>query len=39
MVNDFFLKTMELNSATINKKEFAYAIMHGYAERMFAPNG
>lgn len=39
MVNDFFIKIMEPNSATINLKEFTYAILCGYMERIFAPEG
>jgi hypothetical protein len=39
MVNDFFLKSMEINSATIDLKEFTYSILTGYMERLFNPEG
>jgi hypothetical protein len=39
MINDFILKSMELNTATVNLKEFEYAILNGYSERIFSPSG
>lgn len=39
MTNDFILKTMEINSATIDLREFTYGILSGYMERLFAPEG
>ena len=39
MTNDFILKTMEINSATIDLKEFTYGILAGYMERLFTPEG
>lgn len=39
MVNDFFLKLMEPNTATLNLKEFTYGLLCGYMERMFDQSG
>jgi hypothetical protein len=39
MVNDFILKTMEINSATIDLKEFTYGLLTGYMERLFSKEG
>ena len=39
MINDFMLKAMEVNTATVNLKEFTYAILNGLSERMFDPIG
>jgi hypothetical protein len=39
MTNSFFIKAMEVNTATMNIKEFTYAILCGYMERMFLPQG
>jgi hypothetical protein len=39
MTNDFILKSMEINSATVDLKEFTYAILSGYMERLFDPEG
>jgi len=39
MTNDFLLKTMEINSATIDLKEFTYGILSGFMERLFLPTG
>jgi len=39
MTNDFMLKSMEINSATIDLKDFTYAILSGYMERLFDPDG
>jgi len=33
MVNDFVLKTMEMNSATLDFKDFYYGILMGLMER------
>jgi len=30
---------MEINSATVDLKEFTYAILSGYMERLFDPEG
>jgi len=37
MVNQFFMRAMEVTTATINLKEFEYAVMSGYMERLFTP--
>jgi hypothetical protein len=39
MVNAFVLKVMEINTATVNLKEFTYGILCGYMERIFEPAG
>ena len=39
MINAFFLHSMEIATATLNIKEFTYAILCGYMERMFNPIG
>ena len=39
MVNDFILKTMEINSATIDLKELTYGLLTGYMERLFSTEG
>ena len=39
MVNDFILKTMEENSATININDFVYGILVGFMERNFNNDG
>lgn len=39
MVNAFVLKVMEVNTATVNLKEFTYGILCGYMERLFEPSG
>jgi hypothetical protein len=39
MINDFVLKTMEENSATININDFVYAILVGFMERNFNSDG
>jgi hypothetical protein len=33
MVNDFVLKSMELQTATLDIKDFTYAILMGFLER------
>ena len=33
------MRAMETETATINLKEFEYAIMCGYMERLFTPEG
>ena len=35
MVNAFFMGGMEVETATMNLKEFAYSLMCGYMERIF----
>jgi hypothetical protein len=39
MTNDFLLRSMEINSATINIKDFTYAVLSGFMERLFDPEG
>lgn len=39
MVNDFFLRIMEVSTATVDLKELTYGIVCGYMERMFSPEG
>jgi hypothetical protein len=39
MVNAFVLKVMEVNTATVDLKEFTYGILCGYMERIFEPAG
>lgn len=34
-INDFVLKSMEINTATLNQQDFLYAILVGYMERDF----
>jgi hypothetical protein len=39
MINHFFVHAMEVTTATMNIKEFTYAILCGYMERLFEPYG
>lgn len=39
MANDFFLKVMEPNTATMDLKELQYGIMVGLMERYFKEDG
>jgi hypothetical protein len=39
MTNDFLLRAMEINSATINLKDFTYSVLSGFMERLFDPEG
>lgn len=39
MSNDFILKAMEINSATVDLKDFTYAVLTGFMERLFDPEG
>lgn len=34
MTNDFVIKTMEINTATLDIKDFTYGILMGMMERM-----
>jgi hypothetical protein len=35
MVNDFVLKSMNIETATVNLKEMTYAFLSGYMERVW----
>lgn len=39
MVNDFVLKCMEVETATVNLKEMTYGILSGYMERTYNVEG
>jgi len=39
MVNDFVLKAMEFNTASLNIKDFTYAVLMGLIERHMPNNG
>jgi len=39
MVNDFVLKSMNVETATINLKEMTYGILNGYMERVWKDDG
>ena len=39
MINDFVLKFMELNTATLDLKDFTFAILTGYVESLFDLKG
>lgn len=39
MVNDFVLKSMNVETATINLKEMTYGILNGYMERVWNDDG
>ena len=36
MTNDFVIKTMEINTATLDIKDFTYGILMGMMERMIS---
>lgn len=39
MVNDFVLKGMEFNTATLDIKDFTYGVLMGLLERHFTDKG
>ena len=39
MVNDFVLKSMEFNTATLDIKDFTYSILMGLIERNMPDDG